>query len=261
MILKPIAVDVIDFPAELRPLLSGAKLYDSSCSEQAKVIYIEKDSGYFLKRSPKGSLEREVLMTKYFHSKGLAANVLAYISDEYDWMLSEKVQGDDCISRKHLDEPKRLCDTIAERLSILHSIDFSDCPVQNHSELFITSAKDYMEKGMFDKKQAQIWGYESPEEAWKVATANAHLLEANTLLHGDYCLPNIILDDWKFSGFIDLDMAGVGDRHIDLYWGSWTLLYNLKTDEYRDRFFDAYGRDKVDKDFLRIIAAFEVFGE
>jgi kanamycin kinase len=79
-------------------------------------------------------------------------------------------------------------------------------------------------------------------------------------LHGDYCLPNIILDDWQFSGFIDLDNSGVGDRHVDLFWATWTLFFNLKTDKYRERFIDAYGREKVDEDMLRAIAAIEVFG-
>jgi len=260
MILKPINIDLAGFPAELRPLLEGASSFDSSCSEQARVIYIKKDGGYFLKRSAKGSLEREATMTKYFHKKGLGANLLAYISDEFDWILSEKVQGDDCIAQKYLDNPKRLCDTIGEQLSLLHSMDFSDCPVQNHTELFLASAKENMQKGMFDKKKAVHWGYDSPDKAWSVARTSAHLLKPNVLLHGDYCLPNIILNDWRFSGFIDLNNSGVGERHIDLYWGSWTLLYNLKTDKYRDRFFDAYGRDMIDEELLRIIAAFEAFG-
>ena len=89
---------------------------------------------------------------------------------------------------------------------------------------------------------------------------HGHLLKTDTLLRGDYCLPNVIFDDWRFSGFIDLDNSGVGDRHVDLFWGAWTLWFNLKTDNYRDRFFDAYGRDKVDEDMLRIVAACEVFG-
>lgn len=85
-------------------------------------------------------------------------------------------------------------------------------------------------------------------------------MQTDTLLHGDYCLPNIILDNWKFSGFIDLDSGGVGDRHVDLFWGLWTLNYNLKTDKYSRRFVDAYGSDKVDIEKLRLIAAIEVFG-
>ena len=73
-------------------------------------------------------------------------------------------------------------------------------------------------------------------------------------------MPNIILDNWKFSGFIDLDCAGVGDRHIDLFWGTCTLWFNLKTNQYYDRFLDAYGRDKVDEELFKVVAAAEVFG-
>ena len=69
-----------------------------------------------------------------------------------------------------------------------------------------------------------------------------------------------MLDNWKFTGFIDLDHGGIGDRHIDLFWGIWTLGFNLKTDAYRDRFLDAYGTDKIDMEILNAISAFEIFG-
>lgn len=85
-------------------------------------------------------------------------------------------------------------------------------------------------------------------------------LERNVLMHGDYCLPNIMLKDWKLSGFIDLINGGVGDRHIDVLWGIWTLKYNNGTAKYTDRFIDVYGRDLIDKEKLRCIAAMEMFG-
>ena len=87
-----------------------------------------------------------------------------------------------------------------------------------------------------------------------------HLLKSDVLLHGDYCLPNIMLNNWQFSGFIDVGNGGRGDRHIDLFWGIWSLNFNLKTDRYRNRFLDAYGRDKVDEARLHVVAAAEVFG-
>ena len=59
---------------------------------------------------------------------------------------------------------------------------------------------------------------------------------------------------------IDVGCGGVGDRHIDLFWGVWTLAYNLKTDRYGERFLDAYGRDGVDVSLLHVIAAAEAFG-
>ena len=85
-------------------------------------------------------------------------------------------------------------------------------------------------------------------------------LKSDVLIHGDYCLPNIMLDSWHLSGYIDVGNGGVGDRHIDLFWGAWTLNFNLKTDKFRDLFFDAYGRDMIDGLALRVIEAAEIFG-
>ena len=36
------------------------------------------------------------------------------------------------------------------------------------------------------------------------------------LSHGDYCLPNVFIEDGKFSGFIDLPEAGIGDKWRDI---------------------------------------------
>jgi kanamycin kinase len=199
-------------------------------------------------------------MTRYFHSKGLSANVLTYISDERDWLLTEKIKGDDCTAAKFLEQPERLADTIAERLVLLHSLDYADCPIPNHTERYLAKAEGNYRSGIYDQSLfPDNWGYSSAEEAWQVIENHGHLLKTDTLLHGDYCLPNILLNDWRFSGFIDLDSGGVGDRHVDIFWGAWTLFFNLKTDKYRDRFFDAYGRDKIDNKMLRVVAACEAF--
>ena len=262
MELKPIEIDISTYPTELHPILSGSKLYDSSCSPEARVIFIDKDNGYFLKSAPKGTLEREATMTRYFHSKGLAANVLSYVSTSEDWLLTEKIHGDDCTTAKYLEQPKRLCDTLAERLVLLHSLDFTDCPIQNHTERLIANAKHNKQTNTYNKNDSpNSFGYTSPEEAWAVVEKQSHLLQTDTLLHGDYCLPNVILKDWNFAGFIDFDNAGVGDKHLDIFWATWSLFFNLHTHEYRERFIDAYGRNKINEETLRVVAAIEVFGQ
>ena len=68
---------------------------------------------------------------------------------------------------------------------------------------------------------------------------------------------NIILDNWKFSTFIDVGLAGVGDRHIDIYWALWSLEHNLQTDKYTDYFLSLYGEDNYDKDILKKVAEIE----
>lgn len=54
----------------------------------------------------------------------------------------------------------------------------------------------------------------------------------DSFIHGDFCLPNILVKDNKVSGFIDLNDAGVGDKYADYSWCIWSFEYNLKTKEF-----------------------------
>lgn len=252
--------DLALFPEEFHSLLERYPVYDSSCSQAARVWFVEGEGGFYLKAAPSGSLKTEADMTRYFHSRGLGAEVLAHLSGERDWLLTRAVPGEDCLFPQYLDNPKRLCDTTAALLRQLHETDVAGCPVTGRSDNY----RDMARRGFLENRYdaglfPSHWGFSSAEEAWQIVQANGKYLKNDTLLHGDYCLPNIMLDDWKFSGFIDVDNGGVGDRHIDIFWGLWTLNYNLKTNAYYDRFLDAYGREAVEKEMLRTVAAFEVF--
>ena len=249
------------FPAQFHPLLEGCRVYDSSCSPDARVFFLDREGGLFLKSAPGGTLKAEADMTAYFHGKGLSAQVLAYLPGKTDWLLTRAIPGEDCTHTMYLSSPKRLCDTTAELLRQLHDTDFTGCPVANRNETALATAAQNFAAGKYDAGLfPDNWGFSSAREAWEEIERNGKYLAADTLLHGDYCLPNILLDNWCFSGFIDVGSGGVGDRHFDLFWGAWTLLFNLKTDAYCGRFLDCYGRDKVNEEVLRTIAALEVFG-
>ena len=248
-------------PSELEQFITGARIYDSSCSPEARVYYIDKDNGYYLKTSAKNTLEKEAQMTDYFYKKGIGTEVLQYISNTSDWLLTAKVIGEDCTHDTYTSDPIRLCDTIASELRKLHELDFSDCPVKNRIEDYLSLAETNYKHGTYDKSNfPDSFGYRSADEAIAVLNEGKNALKSDTLIHGDYCLPNIILDNWKLSKFIDLGNGGVGDRHIDIFWGIWTLWFNLKTYKYSSRFLDAYGRDKIDTNLLKVVAAAEVFG-
>lgn len=96
--MKRILIDKIpvELPEETERLCYGARIFDSSCSPEARVYFIDKDDGYFLKSAAAGSLLRERIMTEYFHKKGLGAEVLGYASGECDLLLSRRVAGEDC---------------------------------------------------------------------------------------------------------------------------------------------------------------------
>src|SRR4029077_6797622 len=64
--------------------------------------------------------------------------------------------------------------------------------------------------------------------------------KGHVLIHGDYCLPNVLVEDGRLSGLIDLGGAGLGDPQDDLAAGVWTLQYNYGPGHARE-FLDAYG--------------------
>ena len=249
-----------DFPEPFRPLIENNPVYASSCSKAAQVWLLDGGGGFYLKSAAAGTLKTEADMTRYFHSLGLGSEVLAYLSEERDWMLTKRIPGEDCVFPDYLAQPKRLCDTLASLLRQLHETPFAGCPIMDRCAVYrITAERNHL-AGKYDAALfPDVWGFSSAEEAWHLIQTNGKYLKSDTLLHGDYCLPYIILDRWKFSGFVDLDSSGVGDRHIDLFWGVWTLFFNLKTNAYYDRFLDAYGRDRVEPELLRTVAAFETF--
>ena len=257
----PIERIPIELPKDIWELCRGARIFDSSCSPEARVWFIDRDGGYYLKSAEAGNLSREAEMTGFFHKKGLGTEVLEYLSGEGDLLLTRAVRGDDCTAEIYKSDPKRLCDTTAELLRGLHEVDYSGCPVTDRvSEYLALAEKNYLADTYNKEHFPDSFGYRSGEEAYAVLKEGGALLKNEVLLHGDYCLPNIMLDSWKFSGFIDVDSGGVGDRHIDLFWGRWSLGFNLGTYEYSDRFFDAYGRDKIDEYKLKVVSAAEVFG-
>jgi aminoglycoside phosphotransferase len=69
----------------------------------------------------------------------------------------------------------------------------------------------------------------------------------NVLIHGDYCLPNVLVEvsqsagrDGRLAGLVDVGRAGLGDPRDDLAAGLWTLDYNFGHG-FAPEFLHAYG--------------------
>lgn len=183
-------------PDAIRKIIEGGAVYDSSCSPEARVYFIDKDGGYYLKKCRAKSLAREAQMSAYFASRGFGARVLDYTTAAEDWLLTERVAGEDCTHADYISDPERLCDTVAELLRTLHDSDTAGCPVPDRTSEYIALAEENYRAGKYD---LSLFGdkiaFASADEAYSVFQAGKGALECNTLLHGDYCLPNIMLNN------------------------------------------------------------------
>lgn len=244
-----ININIDDFPAELHDLLRSGEIYDSSSSPNARTLYCT--AGFYIKSAPSGSLTLEADLGRRFHSMGLGVEVIHYISAQQDYLVTRSALGDDLTH--HLDDPEMVCRVLASALRMLHSQTIENVPV---SSLYRT----YMEpknESSNECLQISMFPIASKEEAQCIIREGRHKLKADTLIHGDACLPNFICQDGTFSTFIDLGQAGVGDKHMDLFWTIWSLEFNLQTDRYTDCFLDLYGRESLDLEALKVVAALE----
>ncbi|MDD3235597.1 MAG: aminoglycoside 3'-phosphotransferase [Candidatus Cloacimonetes bacterium] len=244
------------FPAVFMPILQQARLFDSSCSDKAQTLYIEGAHKAYLKISKKGSLRREMKMTLFMHEHNLAPAVLEYVSENgKDYLLTEALDGEDGIEEAYIMQPERLAEVFGASLSIIHNLPKSDCPLPSRSAEMIAESESNILRGYVDNSIIT----ENFDKAVKRFFELKHLATDDVVIHGDYCLPNIIMKDFRLLGFVDWGTGGIGDRHYDLFWGIWTLQYNLKSDKYRNIFLDAYGRKELDPERLelcRLLAGF-----
>ena len=257
--MKKTTIDIspTEFPEAIRHLFKGATVYDSSCSSDASVYYL--DTGYYIKAAPLNSLSREANLTSLFATMGLGVEVVAYISSGIDYLITRSAEGEDLTH--YLEDPQKLCALLASALKRLHSMSTEGLPISANFHGYMDSANGSPLGGSYDASVLMDpYGIASKEEAWAIMQANKHRLTPSTLIHGDPCLPNIIQKNGVFSSFIDCNMAGLGDKHTDLYWAIWSLQFNLKTNAYTDLFLDLYGRENFEEDMLPVIAAFEAFG-
>lgn len=203
---KETAVHLADFPEELQDYLRASKIYDSSSRSGAKVLY--SDKGYYLKIDDCGKLAQEATVARWFWQKGIGVKVVHYLTADRDYLLTEEAIGQD--ATHFLGNPEKLCQIMAETLHMLHGLVPSRFPRQNRlADYHETAMKNYQKGSFYDRALLPQFGLTSREQAYQYICDNSHLLQEDTFIHGDFCLPNLILKgDYQFSTLIDFDSAG-----------------------------------------------------
>ena len=185
-----------------------------------------------------------------------APRVLAFGADgEREWLLTAGLPGVTGLDAALRGDPERLVPLLARGLRRFHALPVDECPFSNRLDIAVRLAEQRVTAGLVDAREFNVdhQGL-TPDSALSRLHALRPATEDLVVCHGDYCVPNILFEGDRASGYLDLGHLGVADRWSDLAVATWSVTWNLGPG-WEDRFFDAYGlrRDPPKQAFYRLL--------
>ncbi len=233
----------MSLPEELGELTDGYRFerhpYDETGAEIHRLTAEGRPTLYLKAYPVRGRrLERETKILRWIGGRLPAPRPLLYLAQGWwEYQLTTEIPG---VPSYQLERRERenAVKVMAEALRAIHGLDARGCPYMNTAANRIGEARASKDP----ETQRALDGLEASKPD-----------EDLVFTHGDYCLPNIILDGGALSGVIDWDYAGLGDPYVDLEACMWSIGYNYGGDAKRlaPLFLKAYGLDELDEAKLR----------
>lgn len=215
--------------------------------------------------------ENHLAMLRWLDGRFSAPRVLESVLHEgWRWTVMTRISGEMSCAEPYRTDPHRLVRILADAMKQLWAVDLTGCPVDQSPGAKLDRAKRIIEKGQVDMDLVDPEtfgenGFSSPADLHQWLTDNAPAFDP-VLTHGDFCLPNLLLEDWKFSGFLDLGRSGAGDRWTDIaiFWRSLRDNFGGHYGEavpgfHPDALFDALGIEKDEKKLRYYLLMDELF--
>lgn len=136
---------------------------------------------------------------------------------------------------------------VGKNLKHIHSIDITNCPFNNNSV-------DNLLKIAISKIDIilptilEIYPEMNKESILEFLKNNKPT--DNVLVHGDYSLPNILIDDNGEVSLIDLGDVSISTKYFDLYYLKKSFVRNKKMDFFND-FLESYGLSEIDEKSMK----------
>lgn len=176
--------------------------------------------------------------------------VLAYHEDEqHCYLLTSVIPGVDTatLAEQPTTDIAQVVRLLAVGLRQIHAVPAADCPFDYRLPREIERVRGRIEQGLLDERNfGGRWKGYTVDDLFAELLATAPTDEDLVLTHGDYCLPNILLDGERVSGFVDLGRVGIGDRYRDLALARRSLIRNYGA-AWVPLFFVEYGLPQPDE--------------
>lgn len=246
-----------DLPPALRQHLIAAEWADVTFGYSGVRVFRLIGAGQparYLKVAPesgplRGELRAERDALVWLRGRLPTPEALAYAEDATSaYLLISEISGVMSCDASFADGIPTLVRLLGGGLHQIHALDYSACPLDQRLDRKLALATENITAGLVDEAEVDARGH--AEDAvgllrWLVEHQPA--AEDLVFTHGDYCLPNILINAERdgISGFIDLGRAGVADRYQDLALAARSLAYNFGPG-WEPLLWEAYGLASVD---------------
>lgn len=222
----------------------------------AKVYYLPELGAYLKIGNATGisDLGREKAALEWLSGRLNVPTVLGFESRiERDTLLISEIPG--IPASKHVasgltvETAKEFVAEGARAMRAIHGIDFRGCLLDESLDAKLELAGEnvrlaLVDESDFDEDNARKTAAMVYEEVLRERPSGEDLV----FTHGDLCLPNIIMNEGRVAGFVDLGRAGVADRYQDiaLFHRSFHSNCGIEVD-FEGVFCEAYGIPELDR--------------
>src|SRR5579859_4086519 len=249
-------MNVGDLPADLQALLVGASFQSVSNGLSGTQVFRSAGpdgSTCFLKIADAPWQREELLAEKerleWLQGRLPVPQVYAFSADEKrSFLLLSEIRGlESCDMSFERDVPT-IVRLLAEGLRLIHSVEIASCPFDRRLDHAIALAKRRVEAGLIDEADFDELRREMrANELFETLIKSRPAVEDVVFTHGDYCLPNILIEpsSARIAGFIDWGRAGIADRYQDLALATRSVTFNFGPG-WEPLLWEAYGLQTVD---------------
>ncbi len=158
-----------------------------------------------------------------------------------EFLLLSEIAGKDASDSFFKRQKRETIEQLANGLKKIHSLPVKDCPFDARLDYKIELARKRLENNLVDESDFdESRTGRNAEDLFRELVEVKPDAEDLVFTHGDYCLPNIILENGKLVGFVDLGSAGVADKYQDIALAARSLESNFG-EKAAEMFFEIYG--------------------
>jgi aminoglycoside 3'-phosphotransferase II len=170
-------------------------------------------------------------------------------AEQRGWLLLTEAPGLMACDPAMMADQPRLVTALAEGLRAIHRLPIAGCPFDARLDARLAQAQWVIRTGIADEAAVREGLGISALELLRRLTVTRPAEPCADLVftHGDYCLPNLLLDPHSchLTAYLDWGRAGVADRYQDLAIGARSVRHNLGS-VWEPHFLAAYGLSPLD---------------